>query len=396
MKFIHLADCHLGGWRDQKLRDLNLESFNKVINAAIDEKVDFVLIAGDLFNTSVPSIESLKGAVTNLKKLKDADIPVYGIAGSHDFSPSGKTMLDILEKAGLFTNVGRYSEEKDKVKLSFTVDKKTGVKLTGLFGKKGMLDIKLYKRLDKAGLETEPGFKIFLFHTGITEYKPKEFAEMGSIEKGLLPRGFDYYAGGHIHYLFNKDNKLAFPGPTFPNNFKELEELKHGTFCLYNEGELKHVGVKIAEVFSSKFNCDDKTPDEVREEIIKSVKDKDFSKTIVMLRLEGILKEGKPRDIRLNEIMDLCYDQKAYFVMKKTTALTSKEFKEIKIEHGSVEEVEDKIIKEHLGQISINLNREEEEKLTKTLINLLNTEKQEGERVADFEERVVKNVEGIL
>ena len=115
-----------------------------------------------------------------------------------------------------------------------TVDEKTGAKLTGLFGKKGMLDIELYKRLDKVSLEKEPGFKIFLFHTGITEYKPKELTEMESIDEGLLPRGFDYYAGGHIHYLFNKDNKLAFPGPTFPNNFKELEELKHGTFCFYN------------------------------------------------------------------------------------------------------------------------------------------------------------------
>ena len=64
MKFVHLADCHLGAWRDQKLRDLNLESFSKAINTAIDERVNFVLIAGDLFNTSVPSIESLKEAVS--------------------------------------------------------------------------------------------------------------------------------------------------------------------------------------------------------------------------------------------------------------------------------------------------------------------------------------------
>ena len=100
--------------------------------------------------------------------------------------------------------------------------------------------------------------------------------------------------------------------------------------------------------------------------------------------------------IGLNEIMDLCYDQKAYFVMKKTTALTTKEFKEVKVEYGSVEEVENKIIKEHLGQIPINLNIEDEKKLTKILLGLLNTEKEEGERIADFEERIVKNVKGVL
>jgi len=67
----------------------------------LKKKVDFILIAGDLFNTSLPGIDKLKLAVQKLKQLKDNNIPVYIIAGSHDFSPSGKTMLDVLENAGL-------------------------------------------------------------------------------------------------------------------------------------------------------------------------------------------------------------------------------------------------------------------------------------------------------
>ena len=101
MKFAHLADCHIGGWRDPKLRAANTNSFCMAIEKCLTEKVDFVLISGDLFNTAVPSIDSLRMTVEQLKRVKDAKIPVYFIAGSHDFSPSGKTMLDVLEHAGL-------------------------------------------------------------------------------------------------------------------------------------------------------------------------------------------------------------------------------------------------------------------------------------------------------
>ncbi|MFT4313397.1 MAG: DNA repair exonuclease, partial [Candidatus Woesearchaeota archaeon] len=101
VRFIHIADCHLGSWRDEKLRQVSQDSFEYVISQALSRKVDFVIIAGDLFNTALPSIDILKFAVTQLQKLKDAQIPVYAIAGSHDYSASGKTMLEVLKKAAL-------------------------------------------------------------------------------------------------------------------------------------------------------------------------------------------------------------------------------------------------------------------------------------------------------
>ena len=60
MKFAHISDCHLGGWRQPELEHLNLESFKKVIDGCLLEKVDFVLACGDLFDTAFPSIETLK------------------------------------------------------------------------------------------------------------------------------------------------------------------------------------------------------------------------------------------------------------------------------------------------------------------------------------------------
>lgn len=90
VKFAHLADCHLGSWRQQELQDLNFKSFQKAVDMSIQSKVDFILMAGDLFDSAYPPIEILKETFSEFKKIKDAGIPVYLIAGSHDFSASGK------------------------------------------------------------------------------------------------------------------------------------------------------------------------------------------------------------------------------------------------------------------------------------------------------------------
>ncbi len=167
MKYAHFADLHLGSWRDPKMRDLSTQAFLKGMDECIENNVDFILFAGDLFNTSLPSLDSLKIVTKKLKELKDQNIPVYIIAGSHDFSPTGRTMIDVLENAGLLKNVcrGRINQETKKLHLKFTTDEKTGVKITGILGRKGMLDQAYYETLAREHLEQEPGYKIFMFHT---------------------------------------------------------------------------------------------------------------------------------------------------------------------------------------------------------------------------------------
>ena len=147
MKYAHLADLHLGSWRDQKMRDLSTQAFLTAIDRCIQEKVDFILFAGDIFNTSLPALDTLKIVTKKLKELQDYNIPVYAIAGSHDFSPSGKTMIEVLEHAGLLKNVCKGSVEDGKLKLHFTIDKKTGTKITGVAGRKGQLDKFYYHNL---------------------------------------------------------------------------------------------------------------------------------------------------------------------------------------------------------------------------------------------------------
>ena len=198
MKFAHMADCHLGGWRDEKLKQIGHESFKLAILKCIDAKVDFVLISGDLFNTAVPSIDSLKLAAKELKRLKDFSIPCYVITGSHDHSPSGKTMMDVLENAGLVENVMKVDEND---KLHLTTDDKTGVKLAGVYGRRAGLEREDYASLDMSEVKNVEGFKIFLFHTAIEEFKPNDLKHVECQSYDELPKGFNYYAGGHVHYI---------------------------------------------------------------------------------------------------------------------------------------------------------------------------------------------------
>jgi len=82
--------------------------------------------------------------------------------------------------------------------------------------------------------------------------------------------------------------------------------------------------------------------------------------------------------------------------MKNTNALVAKEFEEIKIDAKNIEDVEEKIINEHLAQIQVEgLDTEKEKALTKELMKILTIERGD-EKVADFERRINEEVENIL
>ncbi|MCH8003332.1 MAG: DNA repair exonuclease [Nanoarchaeota archaeon] len=396
-----MADCHIGSWRDPKLKDISTIAFQKAADKCMEENVDFILISGDLFNTSLPRIDNLKSAVSIFKKLNDKNIPVYIIPGSHDYSPSGKTMLDVLEQAGLFINVVKGEEIDGKLKLNFTIDKKTGAKITGMLGKRYSLEKKYYENLITENLEQEDGYKIFMFHSGIDELKPEDMGNIITQPLSLLPKNFNYYAGGHVHIV--KDTKIdgygtiAYPGPLFPNSFSELEKLETGGFYIMDNDKLRWESIQVYNIYKIILNCDGKNPEQIYDEIINGIEDKEFNDTIVLIRLFGSLSSGKPHDIDYKEIFTQLYDKSAYFVMKNTNALTTKEFEEIKIDTKSTEDAEAAIIKEHLGQIKLkDIDANKEEALIKELMQTLSTEKQEGETNPDFEKRIKDEISKVL
>lgn len=387
MKFAHLADCHIGGWQEPRLKELTIKVFEKTIDSCIKENVGFVLISGDLFNTALPSIDLISEVAKQLNRLKERDIEVYIIPGSHDFSPSGKTMLDVLEKSGLLINVFKIKDNQ----LQFTIDK-TNVKIAGMLGRRGGMERIDYENLDKTNLEQETGFKIFMFHTTITEFKPEGWEHVDSEPATILPENFHYYAGGHPHYVFSEkrgNGIVAYPGPLFPNNFKELEELNNGGFYIIDDQlNIKYVPVKLKDVLA--INIEANSLNEIKEQLYENI-NKDLTDKIVTLRMSGILETGKISDINFREITRVMEDRGAFIVLKNTNKLTTKEFEEFKVEGGNVEEVENNTIQKHLGQVNIDLEKIDEEFLIKSLMHIFSKEKNEGEKNADFETRIIKD-----
>ncbi len=397
MKFVHLADCHIGGWRESDLRDLSIQSFSVAADFCLREHADFLVIAGDLFNTSVPGVDALKHVAGELKRLQHAGIAVYIIPGSHDYSPSGKTMIDVLEKSGLCVNVFQFDKETGT--LQVTVDPKTGAQLTGMVGLRGALESQHYRTLDEAALRQhlrQDAVKIFLFHSLISEFAPVDLDMVDGEPLSSLPKGFDYYAGGHPHFVFQRDltadgyGIFAYPGPLFPNNFRELEKLKTGGLFLVEgtAGNLRATSIPLPlkRVVSFEFSAEVKRAQDVEHEIRSSFSQQDLHDAIVTVRVSGMLHEGKPGDIALKKIFD---DAGAFAVLRNTTALTSREFEDIKVHAGTMEEIERELITSNSGQIALHSFFGQEQNVVRTLMQLLHVDKKEGEKVSDFESRVL-------
>lgn len=400
MKFAHIADCHVGGWREPKLRAVNTKSFVSVIDYCLKSCVDFVILSGDLFNTAMPPMDCLKIVVEKLKQLADKNIPLYAIPGSHDFSASGKTILDVLESAGLMQNVCRGQEIEGKLKLDFITDPKTKIKITGLLGKKGGLEKNYFYHLDKKELE-EPStrYKIFMFHSALSELKPKGLEKMDAMPVSLLPKNFNYYAGGHVHIIDNAKiagyENIVYPGPIYPNSFSELEKLKKGSFVLVDNGHIQHLKIEPHKVLTFELDAENKTPEQANEELADLLEGHELKDVIITIRMKGCLRTGKPSEIKFKEFFNKAYSEGAYFVMKNTNKLVSKEFEEIKTSKSSVEEIEEAAINEHSGQLGI-FEAEKEKEIAKELILMLSAEKEEGEKTADFEKRIKTDVDAAL
>ena len=103
---LHTADTHLGYrqyHRPEREADFR-EAFYEVIEAAIEENVDALVHAGDLFDSSRPGIEALSDALEGLKRLDEADIPFLSIVGNHD-GTRDRQWLDVFSSLGLATRL---------------------------------------------------------------------------------------------------------------------------------------------------------------------------------------------------------------------------------------------------------------------------------------------------
>ena len=95
--------------------------------------------------------------------------------------------------------------------------------------------------------------------------------------------------------------RIIYPGPLFPNNFSEIEKLNHGGYYLYDNGEVKYVPVEVCNVVCMNISGKNKTPEQIESEIYDEMKE-EFVNTVVTIRVEGRLLEGKPSQINFAEV----------------------------------------------------------------------------------------------
>lgn len=383
VRFAHLADVHLGGWKQKPLQDLNFESFKKTVDICLASNLDFVLVAGDLFDSAFPPIEILKETFGQFKRLKEANIPVFLIAGSHDYSASGKTFLDVLEKAGFCKNVHDSEENEDSILLNPTVHK--GVAIYGYPGKRSGLEV---NDLRKVKLQDAPGmFKIFMLHTTIDRVKGS--LPIDSVISSELPKS-DYYALGHIHIDYARDG-FVYPGPLYPNNFQELEDARYGGFYIVDtsmRNPLEKVDLKIKDVYSLKVDVSDATT--ATDEIILKISQSPIENKILLLRIRGELKNGRQSDIKFQKIEEYAKNKGAYFILRNTHELSVADA-ETEIEIKDSENVEEETFKAYTEKNPSNFND-----VIPSLINALAIEKQEDEKTDTFNNRIIEEARKIL
>ncbi len=380
MKFAHLADCHLGGWRHPELQQLNFESFKYALRLCKKDKIDFVLIAGDLFDSAYPPIETIKDTFDEFRKLKEAGIPVFLIAGSHDYSVSGKSFLDVLEKAGFATNVHKFEERNGEIILEPTIYK--NVAIYGFPGKKTGLEV---YDLERIKLQDSPGlFKILMLHTTLKDALPG--LDIPAVDTAKLPK-VDYTAMGHLHLLYEKDRRV-YGGPIYPNNASELEDLKYGVFYICTtSGEIKRHEIKLKDVLTLDLEINNSL--EGTDIIIEELKKHNLKDKILILKLKGILEIGKIIDIDFNKIENFSRKQGAYSFLKNTAKLIFP-IADIEIEYQS-DNLEDNVISKFKENHPHKYND-----LISPLFNILNFEKKEDELERVFESRLFGDINKIL
>ena len=106
-RVIHTGDTHIGyaQYHSPVRRQDFLDAFSAVIDDAIDNDVDAVVHAGDLFHDRRPELGDLMGTISLLRRLESAGIPLLAVVGNHE-STRGGQWLDLFERLGLATRLG--------------------------------------------------------------------------------------------------------------------------------------------------------------------------------------------------------------------------------------------------------------------------------------------------
>jgi len=212
--FVHAADLHLGYAQyglEARREDFD-KAFQELVDRVIELKPDFMIIAGDLFHQARPSNVTLENAIRNFSRLREAEIPVLTVDGSHDSAPNIITgsILNPLDSAGLIYHLPRHEGacwRKPDCCYVYGVPN---------FRTRRKTEESLPVFMEQNKQSPDPSlFNIFVFHMALDlpSIKPPYIEAEAPPE--LIPEGFNYYAAGHVHEPYKdkfKDGLLIYSG----------------------------------------------------------------------------------------------------------------------------------------------------------------------------------------
>jgi len=409
--FAHLSDIHLGFQKHDALQKIEQQVFEKALDECISRKVNFILIPGDMFHVNIPEMRVQKFAFAKFKDVNDAGIPVYVVYGSHDFSPVANSVIDLLSEIGYITKITKAKSNEDgSISLDFLMDPKTGAKIAGLSGLKVGKDREWYEKLDRTTLEAESGFKIFLFHGGISDMKTDSGMDGDNMPLSLLPKGFSYYAGGHMHKFNHQEfldySHVVYPGTPFAGYHSDLEEnakgQKRGFVLVEFEDKIKDISLVELENTSYEIieiDAKNRNSESVNKELLEKTQGIDPADKTVIIKIQGEMSKGKTSDVDVSTIRESLYSRDVLTVEISKNKLTSKEYSITEAKGDSKEEIESNIFKENIGQLRFNEKKLLEDSgvsLAKKLLLELGQQKLENEKNAEYEDRIRENVFGVL
>jgi DNA repair exonuclease SbcCD nuclease subunit len=222
-KFLHFADCHLG-YRQYNLKERFNDfgrAFHHVIDVAIAEKVDFVLLAGDLFHKRAIDALTLNNAVSALERLRNAQIPCIAVQGNHEkaYFDDYIGWMEFLNYRQYITLLdAEFNEGKpalvpfEKRKGSY-VDPIPGVRVHGLcyLGAGTAKGVAAYSEALAELPRDDVEYGIFMTHAGV-EGEVDEMGGLSMREWSCLREHADYIALGHIHKPYTRDEWIYNPG----------------------------------------------------------------------------------------------------------------------------------------------------------------------------------------
>lgn len=411
MKFAHLSDIHLGFQKHEALQKIERQVFEDVLEECISRRVDFILIPGDMFHVNIPEMRVQRFAFSKLRQVHDAGIPVYVVYGSHDFSPVSNSVIDLLAEVGYILKVVKSTSNEDgTISLDFLVDPKTGAKIAGLSGLKVGKDREWYEKLNRDNLEAEPGFKIFLFHGGIADMRSGSSMDGDQMPLSLLPKGFAYYAGGHMHRWnhqeFTDYPHVVYPGTPFAGYHADMEENARGQkrgFVLVDfedkVNSVEFVEMKNASYEIIEVDAENRKAESVNRELVEKVKEIDPVDKIIVIKVAGEMTSGKTADVDVSSVRSALSDAGSLAVNISKNQLKSKEYSITGVKGSNKDEVETNVFTENIGQLRFEhegLLGEQGVSLAKRLLRELGQGQLTNEKKNEYIPRVRDNALGIL